>query len=822
MLETEAETERKRLATALILNGLNTGGFADVELRMFGRSLHLHRLILYSNPFFRAALDSSIAAFAAISTHKYSKGLRKNKDFKPHVLDIVAPPGVTFEGLNVIIERLYGVFSTKVTVESFFAILPAAYNFGDEPLCDECAIYISSLVYTPANILKYFAFATNYDFGPYSELLLRNCLTYLCQQGTNPALIGPILSKIEYNWLAAIVCSDLFFVSGEAERFEFLLKCVSQTRSGSDTNATNSSIVDRIKVFLSGSEIMNFSASEISPTTDSVVPADVKNITDAPSAIKEADTTTPDIISGKPAPADAKEYTGSDEEDTDDTDDTDENISENNSSLVNSIKKKRESGFSSNKRISFLDDIVEGDDEGQTGAPRQRANLQHTSSRQRFFVNAFTNSAPSSPTTATSPIFPYANLTPAQPIQLRPSTAHTKSFKERRDALLNSPRASQDPTAWAIETLSNGIIYAHLPATVLARMKATGVISPIVLGMQHKIALEFGARIRKSGQRTLALGIKYYNDRVGVSQIVAREFDNAAPNTSKNGSNGNGATTSGNDTAPSFYDWIFLDPFRHKLSEVPPFRFGVEFSIPKILGGWDKKVYAPDGVAYGGSLWYLMIKNEGAEKNGPGESGKPRVSIYLYRKHDKKISGYTDYRSPIQFWAKVCIYIHHPTKKPVTTEPYAFETISQITTGHDVKFTGDSNRMSGEELLTEVKDTLGTVVDTGVTFEILVTIASYSQNDDFTVNYKIRVAQNISLEEFKHKVCAKVNKSLDQLESLWWEDDGRSYLITDDMDLLEAFKVMLIIVCWKDKFAVSIPSSKSHETHIDEPSHAAY
>ncbi|KAJ3112689.1 hypothetical protein HK100_002242, partial [Physocladia obscura] len=703
MVETEADTERKRLAAVLVLNGLNSGAFTDVELRMFGRSLHLHRLILYPNPFFRAALDSSIVAFAGISTHKYSKGLRKNKDFKPHVLNIAAPPGVTFEGLNVIIERLYGVFSTKVTNESFFAILPAAYSFGDEPLCDECAIYISSLVYTPTTILNYFTFATSYDFGPYSELLLRNCLIYLCQQGTNPALIEPILSKIEYNWLAAVVCSDLFFVSGEAERFEFLLKCVSQTR-GNDGTTTNSSIVERIKVFLSGSEIMNFSASEISPTTDSIS-FDVKNSTDTPSAIKETDTTAPDIIIRKSALV----FTGSDDEGTDDdTDDTDENFSENNPSLVNSIKKKRESGFSSNKRISFLEDIVERDDEGQTGTRRQRTNLQHTSSRQRFFVNTFINSAPSSPLTATSPTLLYQNPTPPQSIRTRPSTARTKSFKERRDTLLNSPRTSQDPTALAIETLSNGIIYAHLPPTVLARMKATGVISPIVLGMQHKIALDFGARIRKSGQRTLALGIKYYNDRIGISQIVAREFDNSAPNSSKNGSN-NGATTSGNDTAPSFYDWIFLDPFRHKLSEVPPFRFGVEFSLLKILGGWGKKVYAPNGVAYGGSLWYFMIKNEGAEKNGPGESGKSKLSVYLYRKHDKKISGYTDYRSPIQFWAKACIYIHHSTKKPVTTEPYAFETISQITTGHDVKFTGDSNRMSGEELLAEVKDTLGTV-----------------------------------------------------------------------------------------------------------------
>ncbi|KAI9334049.1 hypothetical protein BDR26DRAFT_591779 [Obelidium mucronatum] len=149
--------------------------------------------------------------------------------------------------------------------------LPAAYFFSDEDLCDQCGIYIRSIAYSPENILSFFQFASGYDFGPYSELLLRNCLIYLCKEGTaNPALNPTdIYSKLDYNWLAQIIGSDVFYVKSEADRFVFLTQAI---------KARDAAEFGRIRDFLSGSTIMNFSDSNVTESGNKVFVAESMDV----------------------------------------------------------------------------------------------------------------------------------------------------------------------------------------------------------------------------------------------------------------------------------------------------------------------------------------------------------------------------------------------------------------------------------------------------------------------------------------------------------------------------------------------------------------
>ncbi|KAJ3231636.1 hypothetical protein HDU81_003654 [Chytriomyces hyalinus] len=674
--------------------GLANAAFADVRvvftLATGGGDplvLHLHRVVLCTSRFFRARFDTVLAA-SGTNVHRFSRDLRRGRASDLlSTLNIAVPPGVSRAGVAVVLERIYGQFGHTVTDETFSEYLAAAYFFADQDLCDQCALYIKDIAFTPANISHLFSLASCNDFGPYSELLLRNCLAYLCKEGTSNPLLGPTFyaSSFDYDWLARIVCSDVFYVRSEVERFEFLANVVRQRKDAE----TGVSEFAKMRAFLAGSAITSSGGvGLISPPHSPVMsPAD-------------------QLQTGEEMQEDAaqeQETSSEDDDDSSEESDSDAGPETPISAGIESTWSNRLSGTYSDHRGG--------------GSARNSAAMGLSLILEEESVVSLEAAVNKS---LASPISPTAHLMSSQSAKLvqnqpqlaqrqqQQATASTnsnsqkRSFKQRRDESHVFSSAATNSTESAIETISNGVIYTHVNSTQLAKLRVEGVISPLVLGLQFKAAADLSNRIKKSNARATTLGIKYLNDRQGITSQIKKDFDEEegegkSPDTADNNlqqqvQQGYDAISASNQML-CFYDWVFMDPFRHKLSEVSPFRFADEFPLAKVVGS-KSKVYSKP-VAYAGSLWYLMVRNESVRTNG-------KLGLYIYRKQDRKISGYTDFRSQIKVWGKVCTYIHSPQNLKTTPEPYVFETMATISSGSEAKFVGDANRISGEDLMTEL------------------------------------------------------------------------------------------------------------------------
>ncbi|KAI8842825.1 hypothetical protein BJ741DRAFT_592001 [Chytriomyces cf. hyalinus JEL632] len=672
--------------------GLANAAFADVRvvftLATGGDplALNLHRVVLCTSRFFRARFDMVLAA-SGTNVHRFSRDLRRGRASDLlSTLSISVPPGISRAGVAVVLERIYGQFGHTVTDDTFSEYLAAAYFFADQDLCDQCALYIKNIAFTPANIPHLFSLASSNDFGPYSELLLRNCLAYLCKEGTTNLLLGPAFyaTTFDYDWLARIVCSDVFYVRSEVERFEFLANVVRQ-RKDVDTGVSEFA---KMRAFLAGSAITSSGGiGLISPPLSPVM--------------------------SQSEPGDEMLEQGEEEQEQETSSDDDSSEGSDSDGPQTPVSAGIESTWSNNRFSGSYS-------EHRGGSARNSAalGLSLIIEEESVSLEAAGNKRLASPISPTAHLLTTSQS--VKPVQNQPQLAQRqqqaaalansnpqkRSFKQRRDDSHVFSSAATNSTESAIETISNGVIYTHVNSTQLAKLRVEGVISPLVLGLQFKAAADLSNRIKKSNARATTLGIKYLNDRQGITSQIKKDFDeqeegklaDAADNSQQQQQQqqqvqqGYDAISASNQML-CFYDWVFMDPFRHKLSEVSPFRFADEFPLAKVVGS-KSKVYSKP-VAYAGSLWYLMVRNESVRTNG-------KLGLYIYRKQDRKISGYTDFRSQIKVWGKVCTYIHSPQHLKTTPEPYVFETMATISSGSEAKFVGDANRISGEDLMTEL------------------------------------------------------------------------------------------------------------------------
>ncbi|KAI8621753.1 hypothetical protein BC830DRAFT_1092807 [Chytriomyces sp. MP71] len=663
------ETNTSALSFALSHNGLDTGLYSDTVLFVRFSSgseplrTRVHRIVLYANRFFRARIEASLSDAGYSSAARFSRSLRKgkvaaNEDTSNILID--APPGVTRDGVVAILERIYGQFGHVVTDLNFEEYMASAYFFSDQDLCDQCALHIKTLSFTPSNILRYFKLAADNDFGPYSELLLRNTLAYLCKEGTTNSALGPAFyaDSFDFDWIARIVCSDVFYVKSEGERFEFLAAIIKARPSE----------YDKIRAFLAGSTIMSgpgLVSSPILASSDQVV--------------EESAAIVP-------------EQELDDEEDASDEDGENDMNADSGSEPHTPTTPGSFSEFSSTYSLPYSE---------------RRASARNSAGLSLTIIEEEQEAVPVSPSSPLAamvlpptrpPMSPLARQTPltaTSPSISTPLNPAKRSFKDRRDVTQVLSSEYTNSTESAIETISYGVLYTHMAPSLLARLRAEGIISPLVLGLQHKVAADLAGRIKRATHNAATLGIRYYNDRqAGVTGQVRRDFDSAAMSAAGTAAveGYDGLAMAANQTL-CFYDWVFLDPFRHKLSEVPPFRFADEFPLAKVVGSKGKVYSKP--IAYAGSLWYLMVRNESAK-------GIAKLGFYVYRKQDRKLSGYTDQRTPVKVWVKVCAYVHSPQYLTSTPEPYVFEAMTSVPNAGESKFLGDANRVAGEDLMAEL------------------------------------------------------------------------------------------------------------------------
>ncbi|KAI8620952.1 hypothetical protein BC830DRAFT_379218 [Chytriomyces sp. MP71] len=197
------------MCASLFKFGLHDSLFSDVAVKILGTSYNLHRVILCANDFLMAKL-------AAMEDADLSHGTLEIKIFDPNVSD---------EAVQIVLRRLYGDFTDQVTNDNLLAVLASSYIFQDKDLHVMCHNFIRDIEFTPSNSLGFLDYASHYDHGLPTALLLRNTLIYLCREGsTSKKLRQKTFVKMDFAWFTKIVQSDAFYVASEFERFSFIME----------------------------------------------------------------------------------------------------------------------------------------------------------------------------------------------------------------------------------------------------------------------------------------------------------------------------------------------------------------------------------------------------------------------------------------------------------------------------------------------------------------------------------------------------------------------------------------------------------------------
>ncbi|KAI9350329.1 hypothetical protein BDR26DRAFT_915228 [Obelidium mucronatum] len=200
------------LCSNLFKYGLHESLFSDVTVKALGTSYNLHRIIIADNNYLASKMEEYTRAFGSNNSHI--------------VLELdIADSNVSDEAVQIIFRRLYGDFSDEVTYENILSVLATAYLFEETELCVLCRDFIKTIKYSSSNSLVFLDYASRFDYGYPSTLLLKNVLTYLCREGsTSKKLRSKTFPKMDFNWFCRIVQSDVFFVDSEYERFNFILQ----------------------------------------------------------------------------------------------------------------------------------------------------------------------------------------------------------------------------------------------------------------------------------------------------------------------------------------------------------------------------------------------------------------------------------------------------------------------------------------------------------------------------------------------------------------------------------------------------------------------
>ncbi|KAJ3084880.1 hypothetical protein HDU99_000007 [Rhizoclosmatium hyalinum] len=203
------------LCSNLVKFGLHDALFSDITVKALGTSYNLHRIVLFNNPYLAGKMEElqEMREDAGIVLSHWVLEL--------DIMDL----NVNDEGIQIVFKRLYGDFSDHVTYDNLLALLATSFYFQDYELSIMCRDFIKKIEYSSSNALIYLDYASRFDYGYPTSLLLKNVLTYLCREGsTSKNLRSKTFPKMEFDWFVRIVQSDVFFVDSEYERFNFIVE----------------------------------------------------------------------------------------------------------------------------------------------------------------------------------------------------------------------------------------------------------------------------------------------------------------------------------------------------------------------------------------------------------------------------------------------------------------------------------------------------------------------------------------------------------------------------------------------------------------------
>ncbi|KAF9184415.1 hypothetical protein BGZ51_003347 [Haplosporangium sp. Z 767] len=240
-----------------LMRHIATRGFAqgvgsDISIKAFGKTYHLHRLILMQATFFDNMLEGPW------------------KERQKHLIELQFDDrNITREGFEIAIARLYGIWaleseewagamhngsnninsnsasnsnqtvfiggqsieSTMLTRRNVLSVLASAAYLGIDALCDQCLSYATRTLSTD-HILEYVQFSHNNNYYPWSDRIAESCHSFLCRNGfDDPKLqCQQVFERLPAEWLPKVLGTGALWVPTEWDRYKFCRQVVHNRR----------------------------------------------------------------------------------------------------------------------------------------------------------------------------------------------------------------------------------------------------------------------------------------------------------------------------------------------------------------------------------------------------------------------------------------------------------------------------------------------------------------------------------------------------------------------------------------------------------------
>lgn len=221
------------LARHIAFQGFMQGTGSDISLCAFGKTYHLHRLILAQSPFF----DSMI----------HGPWKESDQTLVELTLD---DPNITLEGFEIAIGRFYGIwteeaegdpayephqqqqpvtvvfagnqalYASRLTPNNALSVLAAANYLDFDSLCAQCTAYIVRTL-SAQRVVAYVHFSHDHSYHPWSSQIADACHTFLCRNGFDDPRIKclEVFESLPAKWLPQVIGSDAFWVPSEWDRY---------------------------------------------------------------------------------------------------------------------------------------------------------------------------------------------------------------------------------------------------------------------------------------------------------------------------------------------------------------------------------------------------------------------------------------------------------------------------------------------------------------------------------------------------------------------------------------------------------------------------
>ncbi|CAG8550295.1 5792_t:CDS:2, partial [Acaulospora colombiana] len=192
--------------------GLVEGSGSDVTIKAFDKEYHLHKIILYQNPYFSVLLEGPWK-------ENGQKAIELRFDDE----------NITRDAFEIALGRLYGRLDELILPSQVLGLLATSSFLDLQDLCEMCVEVILRDI-RDETVVHYLTFATSHFYGPHSEKITESCFTYLCREGYESMRLKPAFLTLPAEWLKRVIESDAFWVPSEYERYLFARDIVGERR----------------------------------------------------------------------------------------------------------------------------------------------------------------------------------------------------------------------------------------------------------------------------------------------------------------------------------------------------------------------------------------------------------------------------------------------------------------------------------------------------------------------------------------------------------------------------------------------------------------